>query len=250
MDWRRDGFSKLLLVIGGEGVLHLTDDTFALRAPSVCIVPAGTRHRMVDLAGKPLSIYGVCVQSCGGNAASLIQAACDVPRVLHGDDAARRIQKWIRQILFEERRAERFSVEAQWSLVLRILVYLARHATTGKGERPDSRERVRGYWTSLCHGGWETRSLDAVARGLGLGRRRFTQLFREVAGESWLECLNRLRMDHAVRLLKSTDLPVNAVAFECGFGDLTHFYRVFRARYNISPGRFRTGSRGVVPGCL
>ena len=55
-------------------------------------------------------------------------------------------------------------------------------------------------------------SLDTAATSLGLSRRRFTQLFREVTGSSWLNYVRRLRVEHAKRLLGQTDRTAFAAA--------------------------------------
>ena len=82
-------------------------------------------------------------------------------------------------------------------------------------------------------------NLDAAASSLGLSRRRFTQLFREITGTSWLAHVRGLRIDHAKKLLESTDRTVLSVAFECGFEDLSTFYRAFKRETDESPNKWR-----------
>jgi AraC family L-rhamnose operon regulatory protein RhaS len=73
-----------------------------------------------------------------------------------------------------------------------------------------------------------------------LSRRRFTQLFRQITGESWLEHLQRQRLAHARRLLRETRRSVASIGYECGFEDLTTFYRAFKAVEHTSPLAWRT----------
>jgi len=61
MEWRSDGFPKILFVIEGTGALHYAGGRIALRAHSVCIVPARLRHRLEDDRGQPMSLYGICL---------------------------------------------------------------------------------------------------------------------------------------------------------------------------------------------
>jgi transcriptional regulator GlxA family with amidase domain len=72
-----------------------------------------------------------------------------------------------------------------------------------------------------------------------LGRRRFTELFRQVTGESWRRYVHRLRMDYAARLLSSTERSVTAIAFECGFEELSHFHHSFKSTYRVPPLAYR-----------
>jgi AraC family transcriptional regulator len=76
----------------------------------------------------------------------------------------------------------------------------------------------------------------AVSRGY-LGR-----LFQEAFGTSPASALERLRCSRAEALLTRTDLPVEVVARECGFADVSHFGHRFAALYDMAPSRYR--SRG------
>lgn len=58
--------------------------------------------------------------------------------------------------------------------------------------------------------------------------------------------VNRLRLDHAERLLRSTLLDVTEIAYRAGFGNLSYFYRLFRERYGSSPRAFREHSQQPV----
>ncbi|WP_136082395.1 helix-turn-helix domain-containing protein [Pontiella desulfatans] len=77
----------------------------------------------------------------------------------------------------------------------------------------------------------------------GHGReRRFSQLFRHVNGTSWLNHLRALRIEHACRLLKKSDHSPTAIAYECGFSDLSNFYRAFKKKTGLAPLEYREGS--------
>ena len=47
------------------------------------------------------------------------------------------------------------------------------------------------------------------------------------------------RFDRAISLLMTTDLPLSEVAARAGFGDVSHFSKLFRKRTGQSPGKFR-----------
>jgi AraC family L-rhamnose operon regulatory protein RhaS len=98
---------------------------------------------------------------------------------------------------------------------------------------------VETYIVALETEFWKNEDMDTVARTLGLSRRRFTQLFRELAGESWQKRVSSLRMRYAAELLKSSNISIRSIAFECGYKDLSHFYRVFKQAHGMSPGQFR-----------
>ncbi|HOM99153.1 MAG TPA: AraC family transcriptional regulator [Acidobacteriota bacterium] len=51
--------------------------------------------------------------------------------------------------------------------------------------------------------------------------------------------VNTLRLDRAERLLQNTSMKVTDIAFDCGFENLPYFYRLFRRRNGMAPGRYR-----------
>ena len=53
---------------------------------------------------------------------------------------------------------------------------------------------------------------------------------------------NEVRVRAAVRLLKETTSPILDVALACGFGNLSHFYHVFRRLTGQTPRALRSHS--------
>ena len=88
---------------------------------------------------------------------------------------------------------------------------------------------------------FEDRGIDEAAAELGLSRRRFTQLFNELAGESYAARIRQLRLARACGLLRESGLSPAAVAFECGYSDLSTFYRAFKKETGTSPAAWAKG---------
>jgi AraC-like DNA-binding protein len=83
------------------------------------------------------------------------------------------------------------------------------------------------------------RGITAAARDCHVAPEYFSRLFRRHAGQTALEFLTRLRINHAAKLLQTTNLTVQAVGRAVGFDDPYHFSRVFKRLHGIAPGRFR-----------
>lgn len=59
---------------------------------------------------------------------------------------------------------------------------------------------------------------------------------------SWLAYVRQLRIDHAKTLLRNSHHNVITIAFECGFNDLSTFYRCFKKSAGVSPEKWRQQS--------
>jgi len=259
-DWRmeptRHDFLKILLILQGEGVLERSDGLrIACRRGSLLVVPIGQEHRLEDAPGKPMSLYVVSVRPAVLKMAAVDPRHIPVGRVVLDRMLADRVGGTIRQLLFEQTTHQHLTGAKVVSLALHLLSELMRlgerarrpsadpqRPAEERGARPDSTSRVRAYVQELEGRFFETTNLDGAAAGMGLSRRRFTQLFREVTGTSWLVYLRRLRVDHARRLLAGTERTVLSIAFECGFEDLSTFYRAFKREVGVSPNRWRAAT--------
>jgi len=83
--------------------------------------------------------------------------------------------------------------------------------------------------------------LDNVAGALGLSRRYVQQLIEET-GKSFTEHVVERRLERALAMLsdrRCLHLAIIDIAFAAGFGDVSHFNRVFRRRFGETPSGVR-----------
>jgi len=85
----------------------------------------------------------------------------------------------------------------------------------------------------------EPMGLPDLARRCGMSVRTFTRRFREETGETAGAWLVRARVDHARHLLESTDLPVDRIAAESGFGSGASLRQHLTATVGLSPLAYR-----------
>lgn len=67
--------------------------------------------------------------------------------------------------------------------------------------------------------------------------------FNEHLGHSVSDELSRVRLEHAKRLLRETDLKLDSVAHESGLGNAKCLCQVFRAAFGETPTDYRDGAR-------
>jgi AraC family transcriptional regulator of arabinose operon len=82
-------------------------------------------------------------------------------------------------------------------------------------------------------------TVRSLAAEVSLSPSRFAHLFTQQLGRAPMRALREARLQHAARLLESTDLSVERVAAASGFASPFHFNRVFRDRYGTPPGAYR-----------
>jgi len=82
-------------------------------------------------------------------------------------------------------------------------------------------------------------SLNETAAALGENPTAITHRLQRKFGLSYSQYVNRLRLDKAKELLRTTKLPVATVAKRVGVGDPSNLGRIFRSVERMSPGEYR-----------
>ena len=86
--------------------------------------------------------------------------------------------------------------------------------------------------------------LHRLAGHAAMSVRSFTRRFREETGQSPHTWLAAQRVALARRLLETTDLPVDRIAADAGFGTAASLRQHLRAAIGVSPGAYRRMYRG------
>jgi AraC-like DNA-binding protein len=88
------------------------------------------------------------------------------------------------------------------------------------------------------------RSLDGLAERLGLSPRQTARLVRGETGRSFRELKAAARLEHARKLLASSELSILEVALRAGWNSTSQFHEAFRRYVGVTPARFRAANRG------
>ena len=82
-------------------------------------------------------------------------------------------------------------------------------------------------------------SVDDLAAEAGMSVRNFARVFRAETGVTPADFVDQARLDAARRSLEDTDLPLQRVAAQVGFGDVTTMRRAFARYIGVTPGDYR-----------
>lgn len=253
-----DTYAKIFLVITGHARWEGGGRRYLFGPDTICHIRAGQPYRQEIPANEPVLTYMIRYDpkllppAVGVQLSALGILPLELSSV--NPQQARIVRTIFQEMLFEQA-AHQESWEAILhsrliDLVVRVL-RLARRRV--RNDFPifepgnDSADRVARYALRLKSQFFRQESMDDAAHAVGLGRRQFTNLFRKVTGQSWLQYVLGLRLKHAAGLLIETDRSVSAVAFESGFEDLSHFHHGFKSIFGCSPLAYREQRRVRLP---
>ena len=82
-------------------------------------------------------------------------------------------------------------------------------------------------------------AMNDVLRYVGYSQSHFSALFKKKMGQSPLAYFNRLKVEHACHLLKTTDMKINMICYKVGIEDALYFSRLFSKTMGMSPTMYR-----------
>ncbi len=239
MEWRKDPFHKCIYVLHGSTELEPREARASMRLDrcTLAAIPLGVEHRLRDV--EPCTLLLLCLAPefilREPQALALWQTIQARPSgVIHLSQGwQHRLESLWRRAMFEQVANQPGWQLAASALAAQILLLLARLPSS----RPQSdlRRRVEFVIQELAGTFFDKWNLDRAAARAGMSRRAFSEHFRQHTGRTFTDHLTSLRLGHAARLLQEGNHSIVGAAFSAGFQDLSHFYRLFRRRYGVTP---------------
>jgi AraC family transcriptional regulator of arabinose operon len=84
--------------------------------------------------------------------------------------------------------------------------------------------------------------LEDLAKSVDLSVSRAVHLFKENFNKTIIQYTHEVRLSMAEERMKYSTMTLEHIAETCGFGSYSHFFRVFRNHYRISPAKYREKS--------
>ena len=88
------------------------------------------------------------------------------------------------------------------------------------------------------------KTVEDLARALGVGRRTLERRFLADLGQTPLKVYLDLRLERALQRLRGSEASVTEVALACGFCDGPHLSRTLKAERGVTPAEYRKAQAG------
>lgn len=88
--------------------------------------------------------------------------------------------------------------------------------------------------------------LRDASRMVGVSPSKFKAIFRKIYRSSYYQYLLQQKMEKAKELLKEEGQTITSVAYSLGYSSCSHFTRLFRKNFNLSPQEFKIQFRNAI----
>lgn len=248
----RRQFWKIFYVVSGKGLFKLNGKTYPLYAGFICLNhPDDLTNAALE---EDIEVYNILfLKESIDNDLRKLYSAYNFFRIfnfeflpentgdhgfLHLLDANRTAYSLIRRMYHEYTHCDANTREMLRYMLLELLVELSRLSSRRfPGKRCDE---IISFIETYLHENYR-RPLDVrkLAAEAGISREYLIRSFRAATGSSIGQSMLEIRLAKASDLLRTTELSVTEICFECGFSDLSNFYKFFRRKFKCAPGEFR-----------
>ena len=251
-----DAFLGINFVYSGHLIIHFPEGSITLEENQLCLMGEKVVHSY-EIPGKEDIILSMQLDRrylnsrflyglAGSNSiADLLMSAvfgtqCDISYSIFNctDDRIRLLF----EDLFCEYISPGISSEALVEDSLKMLfILLIRSQNTNSGH--EKKVSTADLLKAIADNPAEC-SLSTLSEHFRYSPKYLSRLIHERTGRSFSELLLSARLERADLLLRSTKRPVEEIAGECGFTNLSYFYRKFTAWRGQTPGKSRESVRG------
>jgi len=100
-------------------------------------------------------------------------------------------------------------------------------------------DRVKMVYDHIIASFKEDVSIKEIADKLNISESGFYKFIKQHTQKTYTSLVNEFRINHASRLLMSSDLSITEVGFDSGFNNISYFNRKFKSTHGCTPVEFR-----------
>ncbi|MBR6719823.1 MAG: AraC family transcriptional regulator [Clostridia bacterium] len=242
------GLSECDIRVWAEGKLHM------VKTGDLCIINSGTAHAVRSEVAK--STYLVIKFEPGilyAAEQSVFEVKYLFPFVENNENFRRVFTEselsgteipHLMDDIIREWTAKDYGYEiAVRSSVIRAALYLMRKWHSEKAdlavyENSDGVKYIKRAM-EYARGSYLTANTNEAADICGLSYGYFSRLFKRIAGKSFTEYVNSIKINEAKKMLATENKSVTDVAMTLGFSSVSYFARQFKKETGIAPHKFK-----------
>ncbi|MGY4386600.1 AraC-like DNA-binding protein [Pedobacter sp. UYP24] len=104
------------------------------------------------------------------------------------------------------------------------------------GDKAERISTILGYIIDNYQGEIQ---LDKAAATVNMTSNAFCKYYKKTTGKTFIETVTDYRINYAIQQLVHSDKSISDICFSNGFGDLSHFYKLFKRKMMVSPLNYR-----------
>ncbi|THF74845.1 helix-turn-helix transcriptional regulator [Cohnella fermenti] len=248
---------ELIVMLKGEAVFHIESRPYDTKPGDILLVPSGGLHVGYAATDEPIEFFALVFNGSmlESSAHDRLHARLLAPyatgqarfpvHIAKRGEAGGPIRECVERAIEEfEGRQRGYELTIKSYLIL-LFAYLARQHPSPLAADDSAAAPVRGTerfkpLLRYVEEHYDERiSVEDAARQVNLNPYHFCKLFKKMTGRTFVDYVNRHRMNEAERLLRDTDLSITEIAERVGCGNSNYFTKLFKRHMGTTPSQAR-----------
>ena len=226
----------------GRAKYFIENEIYQLEAGDIVFVPKGTFHKNNSDDGKNgverlLFVFGA--DFLGPDAEKYIDEMKRNKLIRVNKETLHKLKDIFAKIESEDKKRDPDYRELERLYLMELLILISRHRikdapTTLKPTHhiiQDAAKYISENYASDL-------TLQSLSQIYAMSPGHFSKQFKKITGVGLNEYINIARISAAEQMLAKTNMPISAIARECGFSDSNYFAAVFKRIKGITPKKF------------
>lgn len=249
---------EILLVSRGKAVFYIDSNPYEAQAGDIIIVPSGALHAGYAADDSALEYCAIVFNVAllrHGKAHDPKHALYITPyldgallfpvKLSHQDTATLRFKHILEEIISEfEGKQPGYELMVK-SLLYMLFTLLSRRFMPGEQQgranlaHTRNADRFKQLLLHIDAHYAEPITVTKAAAMMNLNPYHFCKIFKKTTGSTFIEYVNFIRINEAMRLLGSSDLTITEIAEQIGCGNPNYFTKLFKQYKGITPSQWR-----------
>ncbi len=259
----RHTYIQINYVISGCGYHYINDKKIEISKGDIFIIPPYVPHKIITddnekievIEFEFLSDFVLPETATKENASNYLDFAYLKPFMVEEENIKLRftldglvqieVEKILKEVLEEFKTRNDGYILLAKALLLKLLILISRSFSNEiKGTEAEIvfkkyKEVVDEAKEYITNNYNSDLTLDKIASAVNYSKSRFCFIFKAVAGETYIEYLNAVRIEKAKDLLKNSNLPITEISYLVGYYTIANFNKNFKLITGITPREYR-----------
>ncbi|MDO3412238.1 AraC family transcriptional regulator [Saccharibacillus sp. CPCC 101409] len=226
--------------LSGQGYLDIDGRTLALSKGHALVVKVDEKHCYYykEDSTEPWEFVWINIRGDEANRIWNLVIEKEGHVIKRGADSPVIQELWnIIRLIHQEKVTDRYQLSVQVYQWLLTLVQSSRDAEKDIGAMSTTtlekcKQYIREHYASPI-------TLDILAKHCDINKHYLCRLFQRSEQTSPLAYLKDRRVEAALTMLRTTELPISLIGQKCGFESPSYFGKVFRQYMSMSPKEYR-----------
>lgn len=238
-------FDELVIARSGSGMNYINGQPAPICRGSVFYVRANQTHFLDQLDNLHLTNVLILPERFKHVSHETItslmsqKSGIDADSYVIGGGTLKRVETLLNRIADESEHRVEYSDQMIELLLGQLMIELWRGQPEQHSSTEEKDARLTGLLRHLNGHFDEEIDWDHLAERFSIPLRTLSRKVTDVTGMSPNNYLNRIRLCHAMRLLRESNKTVTEIAFACGFNDSNYFTSRFHRETGTTPLKYR-----------